>query len=530
MTKRFESLAYRYTFSLSSFPSQWLPLIHLYDPDLPLFPIYYFHALLNPAQSNPNETDRVFGYVEKLNLDDDGNVTVGIIVNKDLKDPQNVAYQNLAINEVKERLGINNPVTVDDVRNAFTGTLSGSNAVLVETWKRVVSVAYGDMLPFGKLWDEVLGLARFVSSWNPPGGRKSEFIQTHYFASKFGVRIQTEDAVHRIDFFLLPTIHELLDQDNPLTLFPRFSELLQVARQVQKQFCSVINISGITLSKFNNPYKGRFTSERMQQLINQLSIPSTHRRAAIECFNAFDKGNQRPMIFFMMLDDLRQRRLTPASLNSAQCGSIYDGLAGKSTYQAPKVIAIYAQQSFGNESAVPVDTWVMTFFKWPLNVFPKGRTKQPYLELFSKSQRLGKVERLVWVTAQARKVHSSACNDALWCLKYGSPGANQPRGANPFACNICFEPIRKVCPAYSEIKDESVSFNGGTHPGRFNVETTAHNNTEPDQYFIRCIGRGTYGEMVDEFSPADDPTGFAPFPGSEFNGDLITVDEFVAKY
>jgi hypothetical protein len=524
----FESLAYRYTFSLDSFPSQWLPLIHLYDPDLPLFPIYYFHALLDSTKSNPNETDRVFGYVEKLNLDDAGNVTVGIIVNKDLKDPGNIAYGRLAINEVKERLGINNPVTIDDVRNAFTGTLSGSNIVLIEIWKRVVSSAYGDMLPFGRLWDEVLGLARFVSSWNPPNGRKGEFIQTHYFASKFGVRINTDKAVHRIDFFLLPTIHELLDQENQLTLFPRFSELLQVARQVQKQFCSTITTSGLTLSKFNNPYKGRFTSERMQQLISQLSIPQTLREAAIECFNAFDKGNQRPMIFFMMLDDLRQHRLRPASLNAAQCGSIYDGLSR--SYQAPKVIAIYAQQSFSNESAVPIDTWVKTFLKWPLNMFPKRRTKQPYLKLFEQSQRLGKVERLIWVTAQARKVHSSACNDALWCLKYGSPGAKESRGANPFACNICLVSIRRVCPAYAEIRGESVSFNRKVDRGRFNLETTAHNNTAPDQYFIRCTGTGTYGEMVDEFSPADDPTGFAPFPGSEFSDDLLTVEEFVTKY
>jgi hypothetical protein len=41
----FESLAYRYTFEIVSFPERWLPLIHLYDPDLPLFPIYYYHVL-----------------------------------------------------------------------------------------------------------------------------------------------------------------------------------------------------------------------------------------------------------------------------------------------------------------------------------------------------------------------------------------------------------------------------------------------------------------------------------------------------
>ena len=41
----FESLSHHYQFNIQNFPSEWLPLTYLYDPDLPLFPIQYFHIL-----------------------------------------------------------------------------------------------------------------------------------------------------------------------------------------------------------------------------------------------------------------------------------------------------------------------------------------------------------------------------------------------------------------------------------------------------------------------------------------------------
>ena len=38
----FESLAFRHTYDFTGFPDRWLPLIHLYDADLPLFPVTIF--------------------------------------------------------------------------------------------------------------------------------------------------------------------------------------------------------------------------------------------------------------------------------------------------------------------------------------------------------------------------------------------------------------------------------------------------------------------------------------------------------
>jgi hypothetical protein len=522
----FESLSYRYITRFEEFPQRWLPLIHLYDPDLPLFPIYYFHVLPDnlPANNRPQDAQRAFGYVEKINLDDNNNLDITIVLNKDLNNSANESFVNPVRNEIYDRFGLRNPVRIEDVRHAFSGRPNVNN-VLIEIWHRVVSNSYGDVLPFGRLWDEVLGLTRFVASWYSPGGRKGELIQTHYFMTRFGERIQSSGGIPQVDFYLVPTIRELLDTNNPLNSFPKFSGLIEVANKFQSNYCETINIADVMISKFVRTTPGQFNTEKMQNILNGANIPHELRASAIECFNTFDKGPQRTVIYLMLLSDIRNGRINPSLLTSEQMGSIYDGLSG--TYQAPKAIAIYAQQSFGNVSTMPVDTWIKTFLQWPLALFPR---KNKYREdLFSLSSNLGKVERLIWVTAQARKVHSKACDDALWCLKYSSN--QEPRGANPFSCNICLHSIRNACPAYLAIKDQFIVFNAPIAAGdSFGIDTSAGNNTTPNQTFTRCFGKSISKDIDDDFSPIDDPGGFAPYPVSSHRGERKTVEQFVDMY
>lgn len=524
----FESLSFRYKIELSDFPERWLPLIHLYDADLPLFPIYYFHVISNLLEKNqrPSSTDRVFGYVEKINSKGSGIVDVFIISNKDLNRNENIHYLALVENEVKERLGINNPVTQSDITNALEEPLSYANPVLNELWSRVVSDTYNNKLPFGRLWDEVLGLTRFVASWNSPGGRKGELIQTHYFASKFGEPIQNGGGIPHLDFYLLPTINELLDSSNPLSLFPKYNSLVTVANLFQKNNCTIIPIEKIHISKFSNSQKGRLDTEKILALLNQNYIPHNLKATGIECFNTFDKGPQRTVIFLMMLDDIRSGRLNPTLLTNSTLGSMYVGLA--STYQSPKVIHIYTQQSFGNPAAIPIDIWMETFFRWPLNLYKMFDKKTRNRDLLLASSNWGKVERLLWVAAQARKVHSSACNDSIWCTKYSSN--SKARGANPFSCRICLSAIRNVCPAYADIKNREIVFNKKKNQNQFRIDTSEKNNANTNQKFISCTGKSIYDEIVDDFSPADIPNGFAPYPSSSHKGENITVEEFINIY
>lgn len=524
----FESLSFRHKFVASDFPERWLPLVHLYDPDLPLFPLYYFHRISDNLQAGqrPNFADRVFGYIEKINSLDANGVEVVLVLNKDLTLPANQNYKALAENEARERLGLNNPVRFTDITNAFLTPLDYANPVLQEIWHRVVADTYGGILPFGRLWDEVLGLTRFVASWNSDGGRKGEFIQTHYFASKFGERIQTGGGIGIMDFFLLPTVSELFDNTNPLNNFPNYQKLVEVADLLQANKCTLVSVGTLTLSKFSNPPRtGAFDTLKLQRIISEPFIPPPLKNYVTECFNALNKGPVRTVLFLMMLSDLRAKRLDPGSLSSSDLGSIYDGLG--STYQSPKVIHIYTQQAFGNTNAIPIDIWIKTFFEYPLNIkksFPQARQ---YQFLLSHSNNIGKLERLIWVAAQARKVHSSACNDALWCIK--KAGNNKTRGTNPISCKNCI--LKDVCPAYGDIKTKKVTFNSQNFQASFNIETSAGNNLTPGQGFRKCAGESLYGQIQDDFSASDMPNGFTSFP-SQYH-DLtrsITVDEFVNLY
>lgn len=524
----FESLSYRHVIPLPSVPHRWLPLLHFYDADLPLFPIYYFHVL-RPGMgtgSRPRFRDRAYGYVEHIRVRDDQGIDVHIVSNKDLSSQLDAVFFPAVEAEITERFGIGDPVRQADVRTAFLPPLDGANPVLDALWRRVVADAYGDLLPFGRLWDHTLGLARFVASWNPPGGRKSELIQTHYFVSRFGERILSAAGIPQNDFYLLPTIGEVVDPEDSLSDFPRFRSLCDVADRIARNHGAVTDLGSMQITRFRNPNRGRFDTAALTQIINSANIPQAMRPAALECFNSFDKGPQRTIIYLLMLHDLRNGLLQPATLTAQQCGSIYESLGG--SYQSPKVIEIYAQQCFGNSQAMPIDTWIETFLKWPLNVFPQRGVLNPFLYLFSHATNLGKVERLLWVTGQARKVHSSACNDAAWCAKYGSD--NGPRGANPLSCNICTDSIRRVCPAFQAIKDKQVGFNGASPEADFQITTDQNNNTTPNQTFSSCRGQGTYGPIEDTFSPADEPLGFAPFPARGHDGAPMTVEDFVGRY
>lgn len=520
----FENLSYRYTHVIDSFPEAWLPFIHLYDADLPLFPLYYFHVLPDdfPTEAIPRDGDRVFGYIERVHLID-SRLEVSIICNKDLTDPSNSNFIKPVIAEVEERIGISNRVTVQNVSAAFRNPYDYVNQVLVELWRRVVSRRLGDTLPFGRLLDPIFGLARLMASFYSPAGRKSELIQTHYFLSKFGEKIRVAEGLLQMDFYLLPTFSEVIDLNNNLRLFPKFRALCDAAKEFHRTYCSVQGIGmGLTFSKFKNPFTGTINTAKIMSCINSLSRNSVV--PLLEAFNAFDKGPLRTIMFLQMLNDIRDGRLVPDILQPVHFGLIYDKLRG--FYQTPKVIALYAQQCFGNVSAFPIDTWVETFMRWPLRIYPtRGRNLR---HILSNANNPGKMERLLWISAQARKIHSSLCDDALWCAKYDSTG--RPRGANPLSCNACFQPIRDVCPAYARIAGATVSFNTPRRQNMFEVWTSQKDNITTNQYFTICEGSDIYGAIHDDFTPVDFPNAFAPFPHPSHKGQNLTVEKFIRIY
>jgi hypothetical protein len=160
----FESLSEKYEVVVQDFPSEWIPLTYLYDPDLPLFPLLYFHCL-DPARNpshRPGERDRVFGFVQRINVVGT-ELRATVALNKNLDNPAHARFREVVEAAVRNRLGLGNPVKLDDLRGAFHSDLAGANQLIKEVWYTVVDRSFGKSLPFGQMWDPVMGLARYIA-------------------------------------------------------------------------------------------------------------------------------------------------------------------------------------------------------------------------------------------------------------------------------------------------------------------------------------------------------------------------------
>lgn len=522
----FESISHTHEFSASDFSDRWIPLTHLYDADLPLFPLLYFHVLdpRIPPSVRPGETDRAFGFVHKLSWGASG-LSITLACNKRLGDVSNNSLKEAVENDVRGRLGLGSPVELSDINNMLVDKLSDGNALFREIWYKIADRAYGKRLPFGRMWDGTLGLIRFIASWFSEG-RNGELIQTHYFASDFGERISTS-ADFNADFYLLPTYAELRDASNPLSLFPRFKLIVDAAIHFTTKYCDTRSVSannkfsGFQLSRVGGGKK--LSTDHIMKIIGE--APLRLQDVMYRCYGAFNRGPQRSIIAFMMISDLRTGKWNPENISIEECALIYTAL--KRSYQSPKVIHLYTQQCFGNEHVLPIDIWVETFLEHPFRFRPSS-LKTYHEELFKCSNKWGKIERLIWLASQGRKVHSSVCSDILWCIRFGGPD-KQMRGANPLSCKICREVVRDACPAYAAIKDKYVSFNGDKSGGvlpEFNISTEKGNNHDPSQRIIKAEGDNSF----DEYSVRDCPDSFPKYPISGHDGTPLMVRDFINQY
>jgi hypothetical protein len=547
----FDALSAVTTICFEDVPPEWAPLIFTFDPDLPLFPIQYFHVLApDLGAERPGAQDRAFGYIRQVSIDvTTRELTAEIICNKDLETPPNKSrFYGAVRTEVAQRLGLADPVTLSDVTSMFPheSPFSGLIPVLTEIWYKVAGGGYGGQLPFGRFWDPVWGLARAYASYRSDTGRKAEMIQTHYFCSRFGEKIANAANVPTADFRLLPTWQELTEFGNPLKLFPKFERLVRASIALcNSPFFQAFNL---TTWSYTGLAPGRGGAKLSTAAFKQEYVKTTgsqHSAALMDCFNAFNKGPIRTVSYLMALNDFRQinrngaspsgsnlPRINPAQLSAADTADVALHLGHQ---QLKKVIAIYAQQAHANRHAFPIDTWIGAIMAHPLNVarynYRDGTLKGTaanriaLTNFISTASHLGKVERLLWVTAQARKIHSPICDDALWCIKESA--GFRARGPNPLACKACA--IRDECPAYDSIRQAVVSFNRTSKSAAFKVITSRKDNVSHGQTFTKSVRLAD--AVVDEDTPGDSDSSFKLYPNNGHpNGHALTVAEFVDLY
>lgn len=337
------------------------------------------------------------------------------------------------------------------------------------------------------------------------------------------------------DFYLLPTWQEFIDVANPLAVFTKYASLVGVdgaAAYFVDNFAGPVKAGGSLYSKFYLPrmksHLGRqFKSLNTDAFVSMINLSPRSggvRKALFENYNAFNRGPSRAVLSLLMHYDLRNAFWDPSSLSPLDCIAQYTGL--KNSYQSPKVMQLYAQQCFGARSVLPIDNWIKVFLKTPLSL--NVTNKVFHKSVFNSSAVWGKVERLIWMAVQARKVHSSVAGDILWCVRYGGPDKLM-RSANPLSCKVCLSHIRRSCPSYAGIKNLIVGFNDSLSGHEdFVIKTNEENNVAQGQFFSSCTGMD---DSYDEYTPKDREAGFSLYPdASHVDGVNLSVEQFIRMY
>jgi hypothetical protein len=174
----FEAIASAFSIQFEDVPPEWSSLFFPFDPDLPPFPLLYFHVLASDlGGQRPRAQDRAYGYIRTVSVDIDTRVlTAEVVCNKDLSVEANRArFLDLVREEVGQRLGVIDRITVTDVNSIFPATsrLAQAIPVLQRIWHHVVGRGYGGSLPFGRICDRVLGLVRFYASSHSQGEKRN---------------------------------------------------------------------------------------------------------------------------------------------------------------------------------------------------------------------------------------------------------------------------------------------------------------------------------------------------------------------
>ena len=93
-----------------------------------------------------------------------------------------------------------------------------------ELW-RYVSQSYGRYLPYGRFYEEIFSIVRFVSAWQPKTGRQSEMRMLYNFLSIFGEEIPVRGKWDYLQFFLIPSYVDTVDRN--FSEFPKFDILVR---------------------------------------------------------------------------------------------------------------------------------------------------------------------------------------------------------------------------------------------------------------------------------------------------------------
>jgi len=489
-----EPIRYETEIEIKEIPIQWMPLFELYYPDLPQFPIVYIHLKKDGV--------RIYGFPVSVHFDivemKTCNARILFLSNINLDGAGNETLRKDVADELEERFGSKNRVSLGEIIRDCKGSREYGD-LFKELWKHLSKI-YGDYLPFGRYYDELFSIVRFVAAWAPKTGRQSEMRMLYNFLRLFGERIRVEGRFDFFDFFLIPTYDDMMNED--LDDFPKFKRLFSAMKKIWiNSFTREDIIDGTTVHSMR---KGHAWPTSKENFIRRVSNPSFYKKLLTldekqdleGLVDAFNRHGWRGSYFVWSIMTALEKDYRKWDKDFFV--KFYTAKLGVGF--SPKVVACFLQQGFGNEEVIPIDTWVQAFYNHVLGI-------DTLEEFFNSFDNLGKIERAIWRASQAKKTNISAMFDILWCIRFGTHGNRNLRGANPISCYECG--LRAACPSYKKIADTNVYLENAVN-GRFTKRAVIGKADERNCHFI-CISEARVPKkifmkkkkkwiLIDEFS------------------------------
>lgn len=430
-------LEYIHEIKIDDVPIQWIPKIELYYPDLPQFPIMYVHFKYNGTRIIACPVS--VNYCFHTSFCD---ATFTVLCNQDLS--QNTIVQNLLKEEISDRIGIRDKIDLKTILDSCNHNTQ-YEALFSDLWT-YIQKSYGRYIPYGRFYEEVYSIPRFVAAWQPKTGRQSEMRMLYNFMSAFGEEILFPNEWSHLEYYIIPTYEDVQNKD--YSDFPTFKKLYHSIKLLfNEYFTATKRIQNVDFKVMRKAWK-----QNKDDFINNVSLPLLQRGI----FTAEDKYYSEKLVDAFNRHAWRAAFFISAFLNIENSDyRTWDKNFFKTFYEngsslkgySEKVIACFLQQGFGNSKVIPIDTWIETFYRFPLGI-------NSISDFYDSFDNLGKIERVIWLASQSNKTNMRDFFDVLWCQRYGVIGNSELRGVNPIACYGCN--LKSSCIGLSNISRKKV--------------------------------------------------------------------------
>lgn len=506
-------LNYETEIVIQGIPIQWIPKIELYYPDLPQFPIMYIHSHIN--------NNRLIACPVAVSYEinqDKCNAKFHVLININ---PASSVVSDKVKNEIKNRIGFSNQITKQTVIDCCKGN-SGYINLLTDLWQ-YIEKSYGSSIPYGRFYEEIFSIPRFVAAWQPKTGRQSEMRMLYNFMSDFGEEASLPTNWSHLEYYVIPSYDDVLNKD--YSDFPTFKKLYSAMKKLfDLDFTNLVTVDNVDFKVMPKAWK-----QKKDDFIKNVSgkhyssglLSEEEKYNAELLVDAFNRHAWRAAYFisaFMNIENSDYRTWNKDFFNR------FYATGSKLKGYSEKVIACFLQQGFEKEEIIPIDTWIETFYQYPLGIDSRA-------DFFNDFDMLGKLERVIWLASQSNKTNMRNFFDILWCQRYGTIGNKKLRGVNPLACSLCS--LNNTCIGLEKIKTHHVLISNILTPDTFN---TIPVSTQSTLSFICLLENDVpkkiyyksdrYWILNDEFSGYL-KTKNDTFPPNLIKKRIITVDEFI---